>query len=125
MAAPIVTEVNPKKGPDSGGNTVEIIGTNLESAESVTFGWDGGDHRRSTPTLIKVTAPAHVAAPVDVRVVTAGGESANTAADNYAYTAVPIVTAIKPTKGGIKGINEVEIIGINISAATKVEFGSR
>ena len=84
---PTVTVLNPTSGPTAGGNTVEITGTNLGGATKVKFGTTevSPPFTENTATKIKVIAPAGAAGTVDVRVVTPGGESANTAADNYTY----------------------------------------
>ncbi|HEY8082598.1 MAG TPA: IPT/TIG domain-containing protein [Solirubrobacterales bacterium] len=99
--APTVTALSPTSGSTAGGNVVEITGTNLTGATKVKFGTTevSSPFGENTATKIKVTAPAHAAETVDVRVVTAGGESANTAADNYTYVSPPILTITKAGTG--------------------------
>jgi hypothetical protein len=55
---------------------------------------------------------------------TPGGESTNTAADDYTYVALPTVAKVEPTKGPAAGGNVVKITGTNLEEATKVEFGT-
>src|ERR1019366_7747228 len=71
--APTITSVAPNTGPTSGGTGVTIIGTNLASPTSVTFGGSPGTVTASTDTSITVTTPPGVAGLVDVVVETAGG----------------------------------------------------
>jgi hypothetical protein len=85
VAPPAVTSVAPSRGPTLGGNVVTINGTNLGSATQVTFGGTPATIKTNTATVITVTAPAHSAGVVDVQVVTAGGTSSNTAADDYTF----------------------------------------
>jgi hypothetical protein len=123
---PGVTGVSPNEGPAAGGNTVEITGGNLESATKVEFGTTvvNAPFVENTATKIKVVAPAHAAGQVDVKVTTAGGTSANTAADDYTFASTPAVTALTPNKGPTAGGNTVEITGTDLSKASKVEFGT-
>ncbi len=126
VVAPAVTSVSPTEGSTGGGNTVTIEGTNLGNATEVKFGTTvvSSPFVSNSATKIEVKAPAHSAGPVDVRVVTAGGESANTGADDYTYVAPPAVLEVDPNKGPVAGGNEVEIFGMRFEGASKVEFGT-
>ena len=94
IPAPTVTGVSPASGPESGGTTVTITGSDLSAATDVDFG--------STPatsfnvdraTQITATAPAG-SGTVDITVTTPSGTSATSNADRYTYVA-PIV--VQPT----------------------------
>jgi hypothetical protein len=124
VTAPTVTSLNPTKGPAAGENLVTITGTGLAEATKVEFGTTGATIEEDTATTIKVKAPVHAAGIVDVTVTTPGGTSATSAASKYTYVAAPVVTSISPTKGPAAGGTPVEITGINLSGATKVEFGA-
>ena len=126
VLAPALTSVSPTEGSTGGGNTVTIEGTNLGSATEVKFGTTAvsSPFVANSATKIEVKAPSHAAGTVDVRVVTAGGESANTGADDYTYVAPPAVLEVSPNKGPIAGGNEVEIFGMRFEGASKVEFGT-
>ena len=125
IALPTVTGVSPATGVTAGGNTVTVTGTGFTGATAVSFG-TGNNASVVTvvsPTQITATVPAHAAGTVDVRVVTPGGTSANTAADDYVYAAAPTVTSISPTAGPLVGGTTVTITGTNLSNATSVKFG--
>jgi hypothetical protein len=126
VSAPTVTAVNPTKGPTAGGNVVEITGTDLSEATKVEFGSTvvNAPFVENTGTKIKVTAPACPVGPLDIKVTAVGGTSAIVPADKYTCVSAPSVTAVSPVKGPTAGGTEVEITGLNLSAATKVEFGS-
>ena len=95
QAAPTVTAICPTAGPLAGATQVTITGTNLANASSVLFGKAPGTIVNDTATQIVVTAPRGAAGTVDVTVVTAGGTSATSMGDKFAYTAAPVVYGIK------------------------------
>jgi hypothetical protein len=127
LKPPSVTGLNPTEGPTAGGNTVTIEGTDLEGASEVKFGTavvDDEDFLADSNTEIEVEAPSHIAGVVDVRVVTAGGESANTPADDYTYVEAPAVSAINPSEGATAGGNAVTITGTDLIDIAEVKFGA-
>ena len=88
--APKVTRVAPGQGAATGGTKVTIKGQHLGTARRVTFGGVKGtrltvknDHK------LTVTAPAHAAGTVDVRVKTRGGTSPTSKGVRFTYTAAP------------------------------------
>jgi hypothetical protein len=124
-AAPTVTGVSPGTGSPAGGTAVTITGTHLGGATRVAFGGTSAGFEVESDTSITAYAPAAEAAgTVDVRVTTAGGTSARTSADRFAYVVTrPVVTAVAPTSGPQDGGTEVTITGSHLSGATDVEFG--
>jgi hypothetical protein len=124
VPAPTVSSVSPTKGPLGGGETVMITGTNLSGAEAVKFGPNAATITEDTATQIKVTAPTCVAGALHVTVTTPGGTSATGAADEFTCVAAPTISSITPAKGPDEGGNQIEIQGLNLSAASKVEFGT-
>jgi len=85
-SAPTITSISPSSGPDAGGQSVVITGTNLFGANWVSFGSTAAaSFTVNSPTQITATSPAHGAGYVHVRVNTPLGTSAATAADVYAY----------------------------------------
>jgi IPT/TIG domain/PASTA domain len=125
VEAPMVTGVSPNKGATAGGNTVTVTGANLQEA---TFKFGPGPATgvavNGGGTSATMTVPAGAAGAVDVRATAAGGESANTGADDYTYVAPPTVTGLSPDQGPTAGGNTVEIAGTDLAETTKVEFGS-
>jgi sugar lactone lactonase YvrE len=124
VAAPAVSLLSPSKGPTAGAAAVTITGTNLAEATSVKFGSSEATITEDTATQIKVTTPSCLAGALHVTITTAGGTSATSAADEYTCVAAPTITSISPAKGPDEGGNQIEITGLNLSAASKVEFGS-
>jgi uncharacterized repeat protein (TIGR01451 family) len=93
IAPPTVGSVSPSSGPQAGGTTVTITGTNLTGATSVNFGATSATgFTVNGATSITATAPAHAAGQVDVTVTAGSVTSAISAADHYTYAALPTAT---------------------------------
>ncbi|WP_417413415.1 IPT/TIG domain-containing protein, partial [Hoeflea sp.] len=81
--APTVSSVSPATGPAAGGTSVTITGSNLSGATAVAFGATAAaSFTVDSATQITATSPAG-SGTVDVRVTTAGGVSATSAADEF------------------------------------------
>jgi hypothetical protein len=96
--SPTITSVSPSSGPITGGTSVTILGTNLSSPTSVTFGGNAGTVTGYSDTSITVTTPAGTpGAPaiVDVVVTTAGGSATDTG--GYIYGVPPAITSASST----------------------------
>ncbi len=109
----------------TGGATEAITGTNFSGATAVYFGAAKATHVAAvSDTEITATIPKGKAGTVDVRVITAGGTSAESQADQYTYVAAPTVTGIKMNSGPLAGGKSVTISGTNLLDATAVKFGT-
>jgi hypothetical protein len=86
---PTITAVNPASGPTAGGKRIDIIGTGLYGATSVTFGSVAATSFKanSKGTKLMVTVPAQGAGTVNIFITTPGGTSTITIADQYTYDA--------------------------------------
>ena len=124
VGLPTITGVSRNAGPLAGGTTVTLTGTYLLTTSAVKFGTVAGIIVSKTPTQVVVTSPAHAAGTVDVTVVTLGGGSATSAADDFTYAAVPTVAAVSPNKGRLAGGTSVTITGTNFLNAAAVKFGT-
>jgi uncharacterized protein YhjY with autotransporter beta-barrel domain len=125
VAAPAVSSISPTSGPVTGGTTVIITGTGFSGTTAVTFGATAATgFTVNSATQITATAPARSAGTVDVRVTTAGGTSATSAADQFTFVAAPAVTSISPTAGPATGGTTVTITGTGFSGTTAVTFGA-
>ncbi|MET3724328.1 Ig-like domain-containing protein [Sphingomonas trueperi] len=91
-ATPTVTSIAPTSGSTAGGTSVVITGTNLSGASSVVFGSTAATYTVNSATRITATSPAGTGT-VDVRVTTAGGTSATSAADQFTYVSTPVASA--------------------------------
>jgi len=121
--APSVTGVSPSEGPEAGGTSVTITGTNLGKASAVRFGSTAAKgFKVNSGTSITAESPAGKGS-VDVTVTTPGGTSATSSADHFSYLPLPTVTKLKPASGPVGGGKTVTITGANLSGATAVKFG--
>ncbi len=121
---PTVTSVSPNEGPEAGGTSVTITGTNFSGATAVKFGaTEAAKYEASSETSIVATAPSHVAGAVEVTVTTPYGTSGKTSADEYAYRSKPTVTNVQPDAGPASGGTTVMISGAGLGGATEVKFG--
>ena len=75
-------------------------------------------------TSILVDAPAGASpGTVDVTVVTAGGTTATSSADQYTYLIPPVITGLSQSTGALAGGTTVTISGTGLAGATAVDFG--
>ncbi len=122
--APVITSISPSSGPQAGGTTVTITGTGVTAATRVAFGaLAATSFTLVSSTQITAVSPAQTGAHY-VSVTTAGGSSANVAADIYTYTApAPVISMISPSSGPPAGGTTVTITGSGFTGATHVAFG--
>jgi hypothetical protein len=118
-AIPIVTGLNPNRGPAAGGNTVTITGTSLTGATAVKFGTTPAAFTVVSNSQINAVAPARAAGTAQVTVTTSGGTSNGL---TYTYVTVPVITTLTPTQGPTAGGNTVTITGANLTGVTSVRF---
>ncbi|HEX3070432.1 MAG TPA: FG-GAP-like repeat-containing protein, partial [Thermoanaerobaculia bacterium] len=88
VSPPVVTKISPMFGPAAGGTVVTITGSNfIVGATTLKFGATAGTSVScASTTQCTATSPAG-SGTVSVRVATAWGTSADTAADDFTYTA--------------------------------------
>jgi hypothetical protein len=85
--APAVSGLSPHSGTHSGGTTVTITGQRFVPGATVKFGTTAATSVTFVSNSeLRVTAPAHTAGNVGVRVTTPAGISPVTTADNYTFT---------------------------------------
>ncbi len=111
VLTPSIAALTPTSGSTTGGETIKILGSNLDGATGVSFGSKAATFTVDSPNQITATAPAAPASTVDVRVSSPGGTSAVNDGDKYTFTAAgpgapgpigpslisPLTTAGKPT----------------------------
>jgi hypothetical protein len=122
FAPPIVTGVNPKIGPASGGIAVTIAGNNFLNPSTVLFGPAAANLQSVTTTQIIAVAPPGQGT-VDITVTTLAGVSALSANDRFTYAAPPTISAIAPASGPLSGGTAVTITGAGFTGVSAVKFG--
>jgi alpha-tubulin suppressor-like RCC1 family protein len=121
---PSVSSVSPASGPQPGGTTVTIAGTNFAEASAVHFGATStSSFTVNSPTSITAASPAG-AGIVDVTVTTPVSSSTASSSDKFSYLPPPTVTKVKVNKGPASGGASVTITGTALTGATAVSFGA-
>ncbi len=124
VAPPSVSGVSPSSGSTNGGTSVTISGSGFTDATAVDFGdVAAAGFTVNSDGSITAVAPAGSAGTVDVTVVTAGGTSATSSADQFTYIPTPVVTGLSMTLGTTDGGTSLTISGNALSGATAVYFG--
>lgn len=119
---PIVAGINPGFGTAAGGTTVTIDGSNFTGANAVDFGTTAATtFKVNSDTQVTATSPPG-SGIVDVVVVTGGGSSQTSNADQFSYA--PVVSSLTPSAGPATGGTSVTVSGFNFTGATAVDFGA-
>ncbi len=139
--SPTVTSISPASGPDSGGTSVSISGTNFVSDATVLFcgspsACNPGSTTYNSSTSLSVVTPAEPAGAVSVEVDESVGNTtliSNSVGFTYMSSSAgggggsatpPTLTSISPSSGPTSGGTTVTITGTNLTGATAVDFGT-
>ncbi|MGY2126624.1 IPT/TIG domain-containing protein [Nocardia gipuzkoensis] len=118
-AAPTLTTINPGAGPEAGGTTVTLTGTDLTGATAVSFGaTPATSFTVDSATQITAVAPTG-SGTVQVTVTTASGTS-----NAVFYSYVPALASIFQFQGPEAGGHLVYLNGTGLTGVTAVTFGS-
>jgi len=116
-----ISGLTPTSGPESGGTSVVITGTNFTGATSVLFGATAASSFTiDSDTQITAVSPPHSPATVDVTVSNPAGPSNP---GSFTFTPLISVTTIDPNFGPEAGGTDVTITGTCFTGATGVDFG--
>ena len=124
--APTILSITPAAGPESGGTSVRIVGSNLRSVTSVHFGSAAAGFVVNPDGSITATSPPG-AGVVDVTVTNSGGTSATSSADRFTGVAPgppPTIKNITPSSGVAAGGTSVTITGSGFTGVTSIKFGT-
>jgi uncharacterized repeat protein (TIGR01451 family) len=107
---PVVTQISPMFGATAGGTVVTITGSNFTGVTGVAFGANAGTSVVcATANQCTATSPAG-SGTVSVRVANSSGTSANTAADDFTYTApATACTTFSPATNFMVGSSPVSV----------------
>ncbi|WP_456791506.1 IPT/TIG domain-containing protein [Bradyrhizobium sp. USDA 4506] len=118
--APTATSLSPTSGPEAGGTSVTITGTNLANTISVWFGPNMARITAKSATSITTITPRGTGT-VDVVVNNPGGR---VSPGRFSYVGAPTATSLSPTSGPEAGGTVVTISGSNLANASAVTFGA-
>jgi hypothetical protein len=113
-----------RSGTTSGGQRINVRGTDFTGVRAVYFGAARATAVRViSSTELALTAPAHAAGTVSVRVSTTHGLSS--IRSTYRYVRPPTVTGVSPGSGPAAGGTAVTITGTDFTNVVSVWFGHR
>jgi len=121
---PVVQGISPTSGPEGGGNTVTITGSNFKVGAQVDFGGKLVPANVTSATQLTATVPAGAIGSVQVTVV---NPKEKRAAESVTYTyedkTAPEVTAVSPSDGqeipqGEGGYPDAVATGVNAITVT-------
>jgi len=121
---PIVRSIVPDHGPQSGGTSVLLRGSNIVNATAVDFGGTPASTFtiRSQNSLMVTSPPG--TGTVDVTVTTPDGTSGIASADQFSYATTPTIQSVTPRSGATLGGTTVTISGSGFTGATGIDFGT-
>lgn len=126
---PTLSSLSPSSGPDAGGTTVALVGTNfIAGSTAVTIGGatvPASSVTVTSPTSLSFVTPAHAAGVVTVSVSTPEGASGSPSS-GFSYVSAPLapnVSGLSPSQGPDLGGTLVTISGVGFMGATSVSFG--
>ncbi len=122
---PVVSGISPSIGPQAGGTSVTITGSDFTGATAVKFGSaNSAGFTVNSDTSITATAPAG-SGMAHVTVTTPAGTSPANSKDQYYYAPIPAVTGLNPAFGLEAGGKTLAISGFGFTGTTAVQFGDK
>jgi hypothetical protein len=115
LPAPSITSFTPASG--AVGTTVTITGNNFNAITAVRFNGITASYTVNSVTEISATVPAGATTGV---ITVVNGTGTGTSATNFTVLALPTITTISPSSGGVG--TTVTINGTNFTGATAVSF---
>ncbi|HEX9793594.1 MAG TPA: IPT/TIG domain-containing protein [Planctomycetota bacterium] len=123
-AMPVLAEVFPTAGQQTGGTSVLLQGAEFAPDLEVYFDGSPALVQWQSPGLAKVVAPAHVPGSVDLLLRNPGMPEL-TVADAFTYVVPPdpVVHGMTPSSSDTGGGANVRLSGTGLDAVTEVRFG--
>jgi hypothetical protein len=120
FAPPVVTDLDPTEGPESGGTPVTITGEGFTGTTGVTFGGEPAEFEVIDDETIEAVSPGGAPGTVTVEIEHPGGD---VEAGEFEYLNEPSVTTVDPRTGPEDGGTLVTITGEGFTGSTGVTFG--
>ena len=110
-------------GPIAGNTTVTINGDGFTGATVVNFGaLAAASFMVNSDSSITAVTPAEAAGTVDVSVTTPNGTTDITPEDQFAFAAIPNLSAVSPATGSIASPTQVTVTGTGLAYTSSVSF---
>ncbi len=122
VPAPTVGGVSPASGPESGGTTITITGTDFQAGAVVLVGGsDASEVNVVGATTITAKTPAGTAGPADVEVRNPD-DQAGILDGGFEYLAAPSVDGIDPAEGLRSGGTAITVTGDHFQSGAQLFF---
>ena len=116
ITAPVISNISPARGTNTGGTTVTITGTGFTTAQFVKFGSTFGTNLVIvSDTSLTITSPANLAGTYNVTVINNGGTNSGT--NNFVYF-IPSAPSAPTSLTGVAGNAAVTITWTAAADAT-------
>ncbi|MBJ7253735.1 MAG: IPT/TIG domain-containing protein, partial [Sphingomonadaceae bacterium] len=117
---PTISSISPNFGLPAGGDSVIIVGSNLNGVTAVSFGGTPASSFTASFSQITAVAPAGAEGSVDVVVTSPVGSA--TSANGFTYAGEPTISQVSPNAG--QSGTSVVITGTNFTGTPTVRFGT-
>jgi len=118
---PVITGIDPKTGPTTGGTGVLLRGENFDAVADVRVGGERAGFKSRGGELAFVTPPRGSEGAVDVELRTRDGAiTVHKNAFHYSPVPPPAIRSLTPNRGNPGGGTEVTIVGEHFAPGTSV-----
>ncbi len=123
ISVPTIAGVSPSSGPNTGGTSITITGTEFGIGATVTIGGTAATNVIVvSSTEITATTPAGATGAANV-VETNPDAGGVTDTDGFTYISVPTITGVSPSSGPSAGGTSITITGTEFSSGATVTVG--
>jgi IPT/TIG domain/FG-GAP-like repeat len=120
---PVIDDLTPDEGPESGGTRVTLHGTDFRPGALVRFGGGAAVNTEwISAELVLVTTPRHPAGEVDVEIENTDGGGARSPR-RFSFLPAPLLTSVRPVEGPASGGTAVVLRGERFFEGVRVFFG--
>lgn len=119
--APVITGIEPRTGPTTGGTGVLVRGEHLDAVSDVRVGGERAAFKSRGGELAFVTPPRAHEGAADVELRTRDGAiTVHKNAFQYSPVPPPTIRSLTPNRGGPSGGTEVTLVGEHFAPGTSV-----
>jgi hypothetical protein len=124
LEGPVITKLDPDRGPAKGGQRIIIEGRNFQRGAVIK--WDGRElsSRFTDNNSISVIIPPGRSGAVDIEITNPDGKNF-VLPDAFQYKGLPQVASVNPATGSRNGNYTITISGNNFEPGAGVMFGGR
>jgi hypothetical protein len=124
LEGPVITKVDPDRGPAKGGQRINIEGRNFQRGAVIK--WDGRElsSRFTDTNSMSIVVPPGRSGSVGIEIINPDGKNF-VLPDAFQYKGFPQVASVNPATGSRNGNYTITITGNNFEPGAGVMFGGR